>query len=247
VPSLRWAAFFMSEGLALLALVPARGGSKRVPRKNVLPLAGKPLIAWSIETAFACNCFADVLVSTDDAEIAAVAAEHGAYVPWLRPAELATDAARSGPVIRHALSWYTAHRREIDAIVLLQPTSPFRSTVSVRRAIAQYAALESKEPVVSVSPAAVHPAWCFTLSGGAMTPVLGWQELDRRSQDLPKAYALNGAIYVFPAAHILADRPLISAGTQALVMDDPDESLDIDTETDWRRATEVAQRLAART
>ena len=90
----------------LLAIVPARGGSKRLPRKNLLPMGGKPLIAWTLDAAVQSGCFVDVLVSTDDAEIAEAALSHGALVPWLRPAEFATDTARSIDVVLHALDWY---------------------------------------------------------------------------------------------------------------------------------------------
>ena len=124
----------MSADLRLLAIVPARGGSKRLPRKNVLLLGGKPLIAWTIDAARDSGCFVDVLVSTDDAEIADRARAHGALVPWLRPPEFATDTARSIDVVLHALDWYERERGAVAGMMLLQPTSPFRTAGKIGRA-----------------------------------------------------------------------------------------------------------------
>ena len=234
----------MPESARLLAVVPARGGSNRLPRKNVLLLGGKPLIAWTLEAALASGMFTDVLVSTDDEEIAEAARRCGVEVPWRRPPELAGDTARSADVLRHALLWYEGARGSVDAVVLLQPTSPFRSVRSIRGAVGQYLEQPTHRPVVSVTPAASHPAWCFTLAGTRMTPFAGWDLLERRSQDLPPAYALNGAIYVFPAEHVRTGQPLFESGMEAFVMDDLDEAHDIDTERDWHIAVLIEQHLA---
>lgn len=235
----------MPEQAPLLAVVPARGGSKRLPRKNVLSLAGKPLIGWTIEAALSSGVFKDVLVSTDDEEIAQVSRDFGALVPWLRPAELATDTARSADVLRHALAWYESQHGPVEAVVLLQPTSPFRSKASIQAAVAQYLAEPIRKTLVSVSPAAVHPAWCFTLDDTKMTPLTGWEPLQRRSQDLTPAYALNGSIYIIPPSDLRADRPLLSPDARAFVMNQPDEAHDIDTETDWRVAALIAESMTA--
>lgn len=234
----------MRDSGLMLAVIPARGGSKRLPRKNVLLLGGRPLIAWTIAAARASGVFDAILVSTDDEETAGIARDAGALVPWLRPTDLASDTARSADVLRHALRWYEGARGSVDAVVLLQPTSPFRSVRSIRAAVGQYLEQPTHKSVVSVSPASPHPAWCFTLEGTQLTPFAGWDLLERRSQDLPASYALNGAIYVFPAEHVRSDRALLGPGLQAFLMDDPDEAHDIDTETDWRVATLIEQRLA---
>jgi CMP-N-acetylneuraminic acid synthetase len=224
----------------LLAVIPARGGSKRLPRKNVLPLAGRPLICWSIDAALASGVFDDVLVSTDDEEIATVARAAGALVPWLRPAELASDTATSAAVLQHALAWYEGAHGAAEAVVLLQPTSPFRRAASIREAVAAFRARDAgsaPSAVVSVGPAPQHPAWCFRLHGDqAMEPFLGWEALQCRSQDLQPAYALNGSIYVLPAALVRGGGALLQPGTRAFVMADPRESLDIDTADDWAQA-----------
>ena len=236
----------MRERGALLGVVPARGGSKRLPRKNVRPLAGRPLVAWTVDAARASGVLDDVLVSTDDAEIAEAARAAGASVPWLRPAELATDTAASVDVLRHALAWHEAERGPVEAVVLLQPTSPFRSAASIRGAVAAFRAQAGGEPqaVASVSRALQHPAWCFRIDGEAMQPFLGWEPLRQHSQDLPPAYALNGAVYVVPAAALRRGAPLLGPGLRAFVMDDPREALDIDDADDWRAAESLAPQLA---
>lgn len=238
----------MAEGASprLLAVVPARGGSKRLPRKNVRPLAGRPLIAWSIATARDSGVCEDVLVSTDDEEIAAVARQAGASVPWLRPAELASDTATTVSVLQHALAWYEAGHGEVDAVLLLQPTSPLRRTASVREAVATYLAqpADKRCSVVSVSPAAQHPAWCFRLTPQGMEPFLGWESLQQRSQDLPAAYALNGSIYVIPAPTVRAGQPVVGPGVRAFVMSSACEGVDIDTEADWHLAESLAHQFS---
>jgi CMP-N-acetylneuraminic acid synthetase len=234
------------SGACLLAVIPARGGSKRLPRKNVLPLGGRPLIGWTIAAALDSGVLGDVMVSTDDDEIAQAARSAGAEVPWLRPAELATDTATSAAVLAHALQWHESLGRRCDGVVLLQPTSPFRTAQSIRGAVQAYLAMPAAErtAVVSVCPAPAHPAWCFGLSNGELSPVLGWDAVLTRSQDLPAAYTLNGAVYVLPPAIVRDGGPLLRPGTRAYVMTDPRESLDIDTQDDWQAAEHWLQQAA---
>jgi CMP-N-acetylneuraminic acid synthetase len=223
----------------LLAVVPARGGSKRLPRKNLRPLSGRPLIGWTLNAARKSDCFVDVLVSTDDEEIAAFARAEGALVPWLRPASLATDTARSVDVVLHALDWYESENGSIIGVVLLQPTSPFRSAATIRRAVQHFVALGADAPVVSVSPADTHPAWTFSLEGSRMRPFCGWDDLKLRSQDLPAAYTLNGAVYVSQPARLRVTQSFYAEDMHALVMKDRAESQDIDTAEDWERAEQM--------
>lgn len=230
----------------LLAIVPARGGSKRLPRKNVLRLGGKPLIGWTIDAARDSGCFVDVLVSTDDEEIAAAARAHGALVPWLRPAKLATDTARSIDVVLHALDWYERAHGAVGGSMLLQPTSPFRTVATIRAAAARFRDLGADAPVVGVSPSETHPAWTFSLEGSRMRPFCGWDSLALRSQDLPPAYALNGSIYVSTPARLRATASFYADDMHALVMTDRAECQDIDTAEDWQRAEQYALRLAGR-
>ena len=235
----------MPEADRFLAVIPARGGSKRLPRKNVLPLAGRPLIAWSIATARASGCFVDLLVSTDDPEIATVARDAGAHVPWLRPADLATDTATSVDVVVHAVDWYEAEHGPLDGVMLLQPTSPFRTAPTMREAVRRYVGTGCAVPVVGVSPVETHPAWTFLIEDDHLSPVLGWEPLSRRSQDLPPACALNGSSYLLPPARLRSSRSFFAPDMLPLLMNDRDETLDIDTEEDWRRAESLAAARSA--
>ena len=221
--------------MKLLALVPARGGSKRVPNKNIRELGGKPLISWTIEAARHVPELADVLVSTDSPAIARAAEAAGAMVPWLRPAELATDTATSLAVCMHALEWYERERGPVDGLLLLQPTSPFRSTASIRRAIERFRA-HPKRSVVSFSAAESHPMWCYRVCGDAIEPFIESGEKSTRSQDLPPAYVINGALYIASPAYLKHRGSFVGHDTLPVVMDDAREALDIDTEWDWTLA-----------
>ncbi|WP_278652130.1 cytidylyltransferase domain-containing protein [Pandoraea pnomenusa] len=225
----------------ILAVIPARGGSKRLPRKNARLLGGRPLISWSIDIALRADVFCDVLVTTDDEELASIGRADGALVPWLRPAALATDTATTSDVLRHALAWYEAERGQVSGVVLLQPTCPLRRSSSLAGALERYLAQPDgveKQTVVSVSPCPVPPEWCFRIGDGdgALQPILGWGELGKRSQDLAAAFRLNGSLYIASSETIHAGRPLVGPGSVAFLMEGREESVDIDTEDDWRLA-----------
>jgi N-acylneuraminate cytidylyltransferase len=221
--------------MKLLALVPARGGSKRVPNKNIRELGGKPLISWTIEAALGVPEIVDVLVSTDDPDIAKIAKASGALVPWERPAELASDTATSISVCMHALDWYESEHGSVDGLMLLQPTSPFRTKATIRRGIAMFVK-NPHRPVVSFSPAASHPMWCYQLTDIGIKPFIEGSQKPTRSQDLPPAYMLNGALYIASSKYLRQHRSFIGDDTQPMVIDDSKESLDIDTEWDWKFA-----------
>lgn len=225
-----------NESPRLLAVIPARGGSKRLPGKNIRKLGDRPLIAWSIETARECGLFCDVIVSTDDVEISKVAQEYGATVPFLRPKELATDTAGSLAVLKHALEWYVSVYGEVDGVALFQPTSPFRSKKSVSKAVSDYIYHGCRQTLVTVSPTKSHPAWCFQKTGNNMKPYLGWDLFFARSQELPPAYVLNGSIYIIPPHRVMAGDPILSDKTLYFLMEDEKESVDIDTQHDWDMA-----------
>ena len=228
--------------MKILALIPARGGSKRVPNKNVRELGGKPLIDWSIDAARGIPEITDILVSTDNEAIAEVARIGGALVPWLRPAELATDTAKSIDVCLHALDWYEAERGPVDGLLLLQPTSPFRSTATIKAGISSFFSSSSLS-VVSVSPAKNHPYWCYEIKEGGLFPFGGIERASSRSQDLPAAYALNGALYVISPNILRNKKTLVPVGAKPMVMESYFESIDIDTEDDWRVAEMVMQMM----
>jgi CMP-N-acetylneuraminic acid synthetase len=196
------------------------------------------LIAWSIDLAGASGRFVDVLVSTDDEQIAEVARRHGALVPWLRPADLASDTAGSVDVALHALDWYEASHGPLDALVLLQPTSPFRSSATVNGALDLFVASE-RSAVVSVAPAPAHPAWCYRMGEEGIEPFLGWEMAEMRSQDLPPAFVTDGSVYVIAPATLRSSRSFTGPGTRAFVVRDASETLDIDTAEDWAAAEQL--------
>lgn len=218
--------------MRILALVPARGGSKRLPGKNIRLLGNRPLIAWSIDAAKELPEVCDVLVSTDDAAIAEVARDAGALVPWLRPAELATDEASSIDVCLHALDWYEAERGSVDGVLLLQPTSPFRRRETLCRGVDLFRA-NPLRPVLGVSQAASHPMWCFRIEGGRLRPFLSeGSGLESRSQDLPPAWVVNGGFYLIGPDELRRRRSFFDNAVP-LLSESPEESVDIDTALDW--------------
>lgn len=178
----------------MLALIPARGGSKGIPGKNIKALAGKPLLAYTIEAARSCPCVDDVLVSTDSEEIAETARKFGAWVPFLRPEELASDTAKTMDAVLYTLRRLAEEGKEYDYVVLLQPTSPLRRSEDIEGAVGL--ALETGEDVVAVSEVADSPILMRTCDeGGRLTPLLPGSSTVRR-QDMPKYYRVNGSIYV---------------------------------------------------
>lgn len=219
--------------MKILALIPARGGSKRLPGKNIKLLGGLPLIAWTIRSAQSSNCCVDVLVSTDDQEIADISLAYGASVPWLRPPELASDTARSVDVALHALDAYEKSHGPVDGLLLLQPTSPFRDAETIKSGVALFETNVGIRPVVGVSPAQSHPAWCFRTTADGMVPFLGWDVLKKRSQDLEPAFMLNGAFYLISPNRLRKENTFLTPDSLPLVMDDPSAAIDIDTASDF--------------
>jgi CMP-N,N'-diacetyllegionaminic acid synthase len=223
------------QNLRILAVIAARGGSKRVPGKNARLLGGRPLIVWSIDVAKQIPDICDVLVSTDDAEIAEISRRTGALVPWLRPAELATDDASSVDVCLHALEWYEGARGQVDGLMLLQPTSPFRRRTTIARGVELFRENQCRS-VIGVSPAASHPMWCLKVNGKSLQPFIEGGGMAARSQDLPPAYVLNGAFYLISPVELRQRKTFLSESTAPLIIDEPAECIDIDTEWDWRMA-----------
>lgn len=221
--------------MRILALVPARGGSKRLPGKNARKLGGKPLIVWSIEVTAGLQDVCDVLASTDDAEIGRLAEAAGALVPWLRPAELATDEASSVDVALHALDWYERERGAVDGLLLLQPTSPFRTRETVRAGIERFNQ-SGRRAVLAVSPVHAHPMWTLRVENDRLVPYIDRHGLETRSQDLPPVYAPNGALYLIRPADLRASRSFLGSEAVPLIVRSPRETLDIDTEWDWKLA-----------
>jgi N-acylneuraminate cytidylyltransferase len=211
--------------MRVLGLSPARGGSKGILRKNLRFLAGKPLIAWSIEAALACAVIERVVVSTDDQEIAEVSVKWGADVPFIRPPQLARDETPGIDVVRHALGQLP----EFDTVVLLQPTSPLRTANDIDTAVALY--IESgRRHCIAVSDTVDPPHWSFYVEGTRLRPVLN-ERIPLRRQDLPRIVIVNGAIYVADTQRLLQSGSFLEADTVPYFMS-REGSIDIDTEFD---------------
>ena len=219
--------------MRILALITARGGSKRLPGKNIRVLGGKPLIVWSIDVAKDISEICDILVSTDDPVIAAISKEAGAYVPWLRSAELATDTATSVDVALHALDWYEEEKGSVDGLLLLQPTSPLRTKATIQRGIDLFSN-HGYQTVLGVTPAHVHPMWTLKMNGDYLVPFMVDHGCGSRSQDLPLAYVVNGCLYLISPEELRMYRSFLGPKTIPLTIESPMETVDIDTEWDWQ-------------
>jgi len=220
----------MYKGKTFLAVIPARGGSKRLNRKNVIELGGKPLITWTIEAALACQFFDEVMVTTDDDEIAGIARKNGATVPFIRPAFLATDKASSFDVVKHTLEYYRDELgREFDFVVMLQPTSPLRSSKNILEAV-ESLTTKNADAIISVCEAEHSPLWMGMLSADDSLSEFSLNEIDGVcSQDLPKYYRLNGAIYICNVAKLIEEGTFFISGNLYAYKMNLNESVDIDT------------------
>lgn len=216
----------------ILSLIPARAGSKGVPNKNIVAVAGRPLIAWSIQAARSSGHAPRVVVSTDSAEFARVCRSHGAEVPFLRPAELAQDHVPSLDPVLHALDWFEENQGyHADYVLLLQPTSPLRTGADIDAAI-DLALSKRADAVVSVTPVACHPYWTRKIdSEGRLEEFIHPQVADGRRQDLPKVFGFNGAIYLIRPKVLRRERTWYPEDTYAYVMP-TERSLDVDTPWD---------------
>ena len=221
---------------SVLGLITARGGSKGVPMKNLAPLAGRPLIAWTIEAALNSSSLDRVVVSTDDVRIADVAREWGAEVPFLRPAELAQDDSPHVDVVLHAIHWLSDREgNQPGRVVLLQPTSPLRSAADIDGAV-NLALREDADAVVSVVESHVHPYLTHRMTErGILQPFVRCDVAYPRRQDLPPAYFVNGAVFVNRRTSLLATRTFYPNETYGYVMP-PERSIQIDTLWDLRLA-----------
>jgi N-acylneuraminate cytidylyltransferase len=227
----------------ILALIPARGGSKGIPRKNIRLFAGYPLIAWSIAAAKQSDLVTRVIVSTDDEEIAAVAREWGAETPFLRPAELAQDKTTDLPVFEHALKWLDAERVEgyrPDVLVQLRPTSPIRPRTMLDDAIRILLDHADADCVRGVVPAAQNPfkMWRFNGKGKPLNPLVDVEGIpepyNAPRQILPPVYWQTGHIDAIRISTITQKKSLTGDVIYPLVID-PKYTVDIDTLPDWAK------------
>lgn len=217
-----------------LAIIPARGGSKRIPRKNIKPFCGKPMIAWSIEAALQSGCFDRVVVSTDDAEIAEVARQHGAEVPFLRPAELSDDHAGTLPVIRHAVEWFIERGESVEQTCCLYATAPFVRAEDLRRGLALLQA-EDCDYAFSVTSYAFPIQRAIRINAAGRVEMFSPEHFNTRSQDLEEAYHDAGQFYWGRAEAWQQGRVIFGPRSLPLLL--PRHRVqDIDTVEDWVRA-----------
>lgn len=220
----------MYKNKKLLAIIPARGGSKGIPNKNIMDICGKPLIAYSIEAGKKSKYIDEIVVSTDSNIIKEVAEKYGAKVPFLRPEALSDDSAKSIDLVLHAIDFYINSNVHFDYVILLQPTSPLRTFEQVDEAIEKL--LQSNEnSLVSVSEANENPVLMRSIVGGKLKEVISFKGGNLRRQDLPTFYIFNGALYINSVEMLLHNKNFIDENTIPYVMS-RESSVDIDTTLD---------------
>ncbi len=230
--------------MKVLGLIPARGGSKGVPRKNIRLLNGKPLLTYTAESALQAKTLARVILSTEDAEIAETGRNCGLDVPFLRPSELAQDSTPSLAVVRHALLTLKENGEDFDAVCLLQPTNPLRRAADIDACVELF--IDNRaDCVISVLPVPheYNPKWVFWKNvGGKMSLSTGDAEIIPRRQDLPPAFHRDGSVYVTRSEIVIDRESLYGENVLGYEMS-PQFSANIDTEEDW---TAIEKRISRR-
>lgn len=227
-----------------LYVIPARGGSKGIPGKNIKPLAGKPLIAYSIDVARLLASDCDICVSTDDPEIIAIVEQMGLKVPFVRPTELATDNSGTYEVLLHALNHYEQQGIHYDRIVLLQPTSPFRTADDVCNCLKRYSS--DIDMVVSVKRASANPYYnAFETDNNGFLQISKGDGNYTRRQDAPPVWEYNGAVYVINTDS-LRKMPLSKFPRRVMCEMSESHSLDLDTPTDWLIAEAIIEKTSVK-
>ena len=222
--------------MRVLGIVPARGGSKGIPGKNVRPLGGKPLLAWTAEAALAARRLSRVVLTTDDERIAEVGRACGLEVPFLRPAELARDDTPTLPVLQHAVAELEKAGDRFDAVCLLQPTSPFRRPEDIDGCI-ELLETEGLDAVVSVLPVPPehNPHWVWFRNGdGLLRLATGEDQPIPRRQELPPAFHRDGSVYVTRRDVLMEGNSLYGKRLGGFLADS--RSVNLDTPADWERA-----------
>lgn len=220
-----------------VAIIPARGGSKRIPRKNIRDFCGQPMLAWPLQAAIASQCFDRILLSTDDAEIAAVAKAHGAEVPFLRPADLADDHTGTTAVVAHAIRWLGEHGPPPDEVCCIYATAPFLRASDLRDGLQQL-----QDPGTDYAFAVTDYAFpiqrAVKLLANGHVEMFAPEQFTTRSQDLEPAYHDAGQFYWGRAAAWLAEKPIF-ADYSAAVLLPRSRVQDIDTPEDWHIAEQM--------
>ncbi|UJH92540.1 acylneuraminate cytidylyltransferase family protein [Antarcticibacterium sp. 1MA-6-2] len=227
--------------MKVLGIIPARGGSKGIPGKNIKLLGGKPLLAYTADSATASRFLSRVILSSDNSGIISIGKEFGLEVPFVRPQELAGDGTKSLEVIQHAVKFLKEKGEEYDAVCLLQPTTPLRSSGFIDTAIEKFIQ-GNYDSVISVRevPAEFNPHWIFEEKDGNLKIATGETEIISRRQDLPKAYHRDGAIYITKTAVLLEQNSLY--GNNIGFIDTTGSSfVNIDTPEDWEEAEKLVE------
>ena len=224
-----------------LAIIPARSGSKRLPGKNIKELGGIPLLAWSIKSAIESKVFSDILITTNSQAIELIAIEYGAKSLGLRSTELSTDDASSIDVVIDVVDKYEKKNGRIDGVMLLQPTSPFRTADTIRKAIQEFEKRDFKSPVISFRLAKSHPQWCFKQGKEGFVPFVDGEHVNIRSQDLTTAYVMDGQVYLISPGLLKKQRSFWGKNTTPLLLDDSANDIDIDDEYDFKYAEYLLQ------
>lgn len=230
--------------MKILAVIPARGGSKGVPGKNKKLLNGKPLIHYSIDAALHCKYISEVLVTTDDDEIIKISKSLGANVPFKRPEHLAEDTTPTLPVLQHAIAFLKEEGKEFDAICLLQPTSPFRPKGFLDKALKTFQEKQT-DSLVSVLevPHQYNPHWTFEANEkGILHIATGEKQIISRRQELPKAYHRDGSIYI-TKTNVIESQNSLYGQSISYIVSDIAYYVNIDTLEDWQQAEKLAKTL----
>lgn len=219
----------------ILVLIPARGGSKGLPGKNIKPLLGKPLIAWTIEQAKASKYVDRIITSTDDKKIAEISEKYGAIAPFLRPQEFARDDSKGIDVILHAMEWLKINNKPSDLIMCLQPTSPLRTSEDIDNAI-ELLFSKRAQSIISVCETEHHPYWANILpEDKCMRNFIRKEAINKNRQELVPFYRLNGAIFLSYWSYVEKFKGFFGNETYAYVMP-AERSIDIDKEFDLKIA-----------
>lgn len=226
-----------SKEIDIVAIVPARAGSKRLPRKNVLPLGNKPLIQWTLDAAKASGVIDLIVVTSDDTEVLSIA-EKSAVKTIVRPEHLATDTSTTIDVILHTLEALRSENIYPKRVMLLQPTSPLRTAEDIKGAVKKMESTNAAS-VISVCTTEHSPLWCNTLDdNGCMDNFLPPEIINKRSQDLPIYYRLNGAIYLILTEKLITKKSFFTIKSFAFLMK-RENSVDIDNIFDFNFAKQL--------
>jgi pseudaminic acid cytidylyltransferase len=218
----------------VIAIIPARGGSKRIPKKNIKLFFGKPIISWVIENALQSGLFSSVFVSTDDAEIASIAKQHGAEVPVLRSPENSDDFATTADVLTEVLAWLQKNNRLPDSFCCIYPTSPLIDAQDLNAAYSEFSK-NNTLVLVSAVPYSFPVQRSFRLGENQLVKPIEPESMSKRSQDLELTYHDAGSFYFFETSFFLEKKEVWTDHTKAYLLDEL-KVQDIDTETDWKLA-----------